>query len=117
ASATTASPAPAAKAAATNSCPSRASPRMAKNASPRPMVRLSMEMPETASGSGPTGSACIAAAMALVLHGAMSLIQASAPVVSLAARSDRNLRGRQQGDDFTGFLVLIDAETHGHLSR
>ena len=51
--ATTARPAPLASAAATNSWPSRASPLIAKNASPRPMVRLSMEMPETDAGSAP----------------------------------------------------------------
>src|SRR5262249_52620562 len=40
---TTASPAPDASAAATKSWPSRLSPLMAKNASPRAIVRVSME--------------------------------------------------------------------------
>ena len=52
---TTAVAAPRPRAALTKSWPSKCSPLIAKNASPGPIVRLSIEMPRTAEGSGPNG--------------------------------------------------------------
>ena len=56
------------------SWPSRRSPAMAKNASPRLMLRLSIEMPEIAGGSAPWRSAPIAAAISSMVHSADALM-------------------------------------------
>ena len=53
------------------------SPWMAKNASPRPMVRLSMESPDTPAGSAPCRSARIAAAIASTVQSAAALMRPS----------------------------------------
>ena len=66
--ATTASAAPCLSAAATKSWPSWVSPLMANKASPAVTVRLSMEIPVTACGSGPAPSAPVAAATVSTVH-------------------------------------------------
>ena len=63
-SATTSTPAPAFIAAVAKSCPSIASPLMAKKASPRFKVRLSMEMPVMPAGMAPIGRPSMAATSA-----------------------------------------------------
>src|SRR6185437_2090540 len=67
----TATPAPALSAASTKSWPSRLSPLMAKNASPLPMVRVSIDSPETSAGSAPDFSARMALAISSTVQSAV----------------------------------------------
>ena len=62
--------------------------RMAKNASPSPMVRVSIERPEIVAGSVPCRSAPIAAAMSSTVHSAGTLMR-QAPSVPRRPLRDR----------------------------
>ncbi len=81
---------------------------MAKNASPGPTERLSIESPEIACGSAPWRCARIAVAIASVVHSAGALMADSCGEF-LQSRSDRLMIAELDhpvADNLAGFMAL-----------